>query len=174
MERRGSTGVWERFIPGLGHGCFYKFAVQQADGKWEFRTDPFARSLQNDGNRTPMHLTAAGIQGTVSAGTLNVKAYRNTLIDNSVGVDVSTSTSGILNFDITDNGGSGGVANNGTSNGKVTGSQLIGISVFTNANATVTANAAVVPYLLRASGYGSPARRSTIPPCRSATGLPRD
>src|SRR5262249_26058302 len=27
MERRGSTGVWERFIPDLGHGFTYKFAV---------------------------------------------------------------------------------------------------------------------------------------------------
>src|SRR6516162_4537967 len=29
MERRGSTGVWERFIPDLGHGFTYKFAVQK-------------------------------------------------------------------------------------------------------------------------------------------------
>src|SRR5262249_34316450 len=54
MERRGSTGVWERFIPDLGHGCYYKFAVQKADGQWEFKIDPFARSIQNDANRTPI------------------------------------------------------------------------------------------------------------------------
>ncbi len=54
MERRGSTGVWERFIPDLGHGLYYKFAVQKPGGRWEFRTDPFARSLQNDPNRTPI------------------------------------------------------------------------------------------------------------------------
>jgi 1,4-alpha-glucan branching enzyme len=54
MERRGSTGVWERFIPGLGYGHTYKFAVQKPDGRWELRTDPFARSLQNDLNRTPI------------------------------------------------------------------------------------------------------------------------
>jgi 1,4-alpha-glucan branching enzyme len=54
MERRGSTGVWERFVPDLGHGQYYKFAVEKADGRWEFRTDPFARCLQNDGNRTPI------------------------------------------------------------------------------------------------------------------------
>lgn len=45
MERRASTGVWERFIPDLGHGFYYKFAVQKANGRWEFRGDPFALSL---------------------------------------------------------------------------------------------------------------------------------
>jgi 1,4-alpha-glucan branching enzyme len=54
LELRGSTGVWEGLVPGLGHGLYYKFAVQRPDGHWEFRTDPFARSLQNDGNRTPI------------------------------------------------------------------------------------------------------------------------
>jgi len=54
LQRRGSTGVWERFIPGLGHGFTYKFAVQKPGGRWEFRADPFARSLENDPNRTPI------------------------------------------------------------------------------------------------------------------------
>jgi len=54
MERRGSTGVWEHFVPGLHHGFHYKFAVQKPGGRWEFRVDPFARSLQNDINRTPI------------------------------------------------------------------------------------------------------------------------
>jgi 1,4-alpha-glucan branching enzyme len=54
MERRGDTGVWERFVPGLGHGFTYKFAVQKPGGRWEFRVDPFARSLENDPNRTPI------------------------------------------------------------------------------------------------------------------------
>jgi hypothetical protein len=34
MERRGSTGVWERFVPGLQHGFYYKFAVQKPGGRW--------------------------------------------------------------------------------------------------------------------------------------------
>ena len=32
MERRGSTGVWERFVPGLHHGLHYKFAVKKTVG----------------------------------------------------------------------------------------------------------------------------------------------
>jgi 1,4-alpha-glucan branching enzyme len=54
MERRGSTGVWERFVPDLGHGFSYKFAVEKPSGRWEFRVDPFARWLQDDANRTPI------------------------------------------------------------------------------------------------------------------------
>ncbi len=54
MQRRGSTGVWELFVPDLGHGIYYKFAVCKAEGNWEYRGDPFARSLQNDLHRTPI------------------------------------------------------------------------------------------------------------------------
>jgi 1,4-alpha-glucan branching enzyme len=54
MQRRGSTGVWERFVPGLHHGLYYKFALHQPGKGWVFRTDPFARWLQNDLHRTPV------------------------------------------------------------------------------------------------------------------------
>jgi 1,4-alpha-glucan branching enzyme len=54
LERHGSTGVWERFVPGLQHGLYYKFAILKPSGEWEFRTDPFARWIQNDSNRTPV------------------------------------------------------------------------------------------------------------------------
>jgi len=54
MTRRGTTGVWERFIPGIGPGIFYKFAIRKRDGKWHFKTDPFARFIQNDPQRSPI------------------------------------------------------------------------------------------------------------------------
>jgi len=54
MVKRGGTGVWERFIPDLRHGIFYKFAVRTADGTWHFRTDPFARFIQDERDRTPI------------------------------------------------------------------------------------------------------------------------
>jgi 1,4-alpha-glucan branching enzyme len=54
MERRGGTGVWERFIPDLHPGIFYKFAIRKADGNWYFKTDPFARFIQNERDRTPI------------------------------------------------------------------------------------------------------------------------
>ncbi len=54
MSKRGSTGVWERFIPGIDHGIFYKFAIRKPDGNWYFKTDPFARFIQNENSRTPI------------------------------------------------------------------------------------------------------------------------
>jgi 1,4-alpha-glucan branching enzyme len=54
MQKRGGTGVWERFIPDLELGIFYKFAVRKSDGSWHFKTDPFARFVQNETDRTPM------------------------------------------------------------------------------------------------------------------------
>jgi 1,4-alpha-glucan branching enzyme len=54
MDRRGSTGVWERLVPGVAHGARYKFAIQKPDGRWEFRGDPYARFMENDINRTPV------------------------------------------------------------------------------------------------------------------------
>lgn len=32
MRRRGATGVWEIFIPGLGEGTVYKYEIRSADG----------------------------------------------------------------------------------------------------------------------------------------------
>jgi Bacterial Ig-like domain (group 3)/Bacterial Ig domain/Calx-beta domain len=92
------------------------------------------------GNRTVGALTAAGIQATVSAGTQNIRVFRNTLLNHNVAVDVSASTSGVLNFDISNNGGSGGVANNGASNGRIVGSDSVAVSVFTAATATGSVN----------------------------------
>jgi hypothetical protein len=92
------------------------------------------------GNRTAGQLTAAGIAATVSAGTMNVTVTRNSLQNHNAAVDVSASGSGTLNFDITDNGGSGGIANNGVANGIITGSDAIGISVFSQATATGSMN----------------------------------
>jgi 1,4-alpha-glucan branching enzyme len=38
----GSSGIWAGFLPGLGEGELYKFAVQGRDGRTVFKTDPFA------------------------------------------------------------------------------------------------------------------------------------
>jgi len=54
LERRNSSGVWERLVPDLGHGLYYKFAIEKPGQGWEFRGDPFARQLQNDVQRTPI------------------------------------------------------------------------------------------------------------------------
>jgi 1,4-alpha-glucan branching enzyme len=42
MRSLGSTGVWELFIPDLGDGTCYKFAVLGCDGMWCQKADPMA------------------------------------------------------------------------------------------------------------------------------------
>ncbi|MTE23877.1 1,4-alpha-glucan branching protein GlgB [Microbacterium sp. ZXX196] len=43
MRQLGTSGVWELFVPGVGAGAHYKFAILQADGAWHEKADPLAR-----------------------------------------------------------------------------------------------------------------------------------
>lgn len=42
MRSLGSCGVWELFIPDIGAGTIYKYAVLGRDGIWREKADPFA------------------------------------------------------------------------------------------------------------------------------------
>ena len=42
MRALGSSGVWELFIPDIGAGTRYKFAILGADGVWRDKADPMA------------------------------------------------------------------------------------------------------------------------------------
>lgn len=42
MVRIGRSGIWEIFIPDLGAGLRYKFAIHQKDGRWVDHADPLA------------------------------------------------------------------------------------------------------------------------------------
>jgi 1,4-alpha-glucan branching enzyme len=42
MRSLGSSGVWEIFVPGVGDGCRYKFAILGADDQWREKADPMA------------------------------------------------------------------------------------------------------------------------------------
>ena len=46
MLRVGVSGIWETFIPDLGVGLKYKFAIQQGDGRWVDHADPLARHTE--------------------------------------------------------------------------------------------------------------------------------
>ncbi len=46
MENVKASGIWEIFIPGVGEGAFYKFALKTPDGKVEFKSDPFAFRME--------------------------------------------------------------------------------------------------------------------------------
>lgn len=47
MEPLGVSGVWERFIPGIGRGTRYKFAIHGRDGRWVDHADPMARATEH-------------------------------------------------------------------------------------------------------------------------------
>ena len=47
MRSLGSTGVWEIFIPDIGDGTVYKFAILGADGVWRDKADPFAFATES-------------------------------------------------------------------------------------------------------------------------------
>ncbi|HDZ90444.1 MAG: 1,4-alpha-glucan branching protein GlgB [Deltaproteobacteria bacterium] len=42
MRSRGSSGVWELFVPHLGPGLLYKFEIRTRDGTLLIKSDPFA------------------------------------------------------------------------------------------------------------------------------------
>ncbi|MDP3711937.1 MAG: 1,4-alpha-glucan branching protein GlgB [Mycobacteriales bacterium] len=46
MRSLGSSGVWELFVPGLGEGTHYKYAVLGADSTWRDKSDPMARRTE--------------------------------------------------------------------------------------------------------------------------------
>jgi 1,4-alpha-glucan branching enzyme len=46
MRSLGSSGVWELFIPDIGAGTRYKFAVLGTDSVWRDKADPMARRTE--------------------------------------------------------------------------------------------------------------------------------
>ncbi len=46
MRQLGTSGVWELFVPDVGKGTRYKYAVLGADGVWRDKADPMAFATQ--------------------------------------------------------------------------------------------------------------------------------
>lgn len=46
MERLGTSGIWERFVPGACEGSLYKYAVTGRDGATHYKADPYANSSE--------------------------------------------------------------------------------------------------------------------------------
>ena len=46
MRRLGDSGVWERFVPGVGQGAHYKFQLLNALGQAVEKTDPMGRYFE--------------------------------------------------------------------------------------------------------------------------------
>ena len=46
MTETASSGIWEIFLPDVGEGLRYKYAIQQGDGRWVDHADPLARRTE--------------------------------------------------------------------------------------------------------------------------------
>ena len=46
MRVRGSSGVWEIFVPGIGAGELYKYEIRGRDGSVFLKADPYARQME--------------------------------------------------------------------------------------------------------------------------------
>ena len=46
MRPLGSSGVWELFVPGLGEGELYKFAIWDQQGHRQLKTDPYGTAFE--------------------------------------------------------------------------------------------------------------------------------
>ena len=46
MTQLAQSGIWECFIPGMGPGELYKFAVTTQSGKILFKADPYANCAE--------------------------------------------------------------------------------------------------------------------------------
>jgi 1,4-alpha-glucan branching enzyme len=46
MKSRGSSGVWELFIPGLGEGTEYKYEIRTREGYLLLKADPYGFAMQ--------------------------------------------------------------------------------------------------------------------------------
>ncbi len=42
LAPRGSSGIWEGFLPGVGHGALYKYSIELGDGGRLQKADPYA------------------------------------------------------------------------------------------------------------------------------------
>src|SRR6185436_10258394 len=42
MRTLGSSGIWELFLPGVGHGAVYKYEIVAPDGEVRLKADPVA------------------------------------------------------------------------------------------------------------------------------------
>ena len=46
MRSRGSSGIWELFIPALGEGEVYKYKIRPSSGELLEKTDPYAQQME--------------------------------------------------------------------------------------------------------------------------------
>ena len=68
MEALASSGIYEVFVPGLGTGQLYKYAITTASGKVLFKADPYAEIYEQIWNEE-----AIGADNTVAVHIRHIR-----------------------------------------------------------------------------------------------------
>lgn len=56
MRVRGSSGIWELFIPGIGDGAYYKFEIRDKQANLHLKADPYGQHFEmRPGNSAIVH-----------------------------------------------------------------------------------------------------------------------
>jgi len=63
MRSLGGAGVWELFVPGVGAGTRYKYAILTQDGRWLEKADPLA-----EGTEVPPATASVVVESTYTWG----------------------------------------------------------------------------------------------------------
>ncbi len=72
MRLHPGNGVWEIFIPGVGHGAFYKFELCDRNGRLlPIKTDPLARYYRGAARQRFHRVSAASTNGPTPTGRRN-------------------------------------------------------------------------------------------------------
>ncbi|HLP24156.1 MAG TPA: 1,4-alpha-glucan branching enzyme, partial [Acidobacteriota bacterium] len=62
MRPLGASGVWELFVPGLGEGELYKFAIWDRHGHLRLKTDPYGTYFESPPNNAAIVRRVDGYQ----------------------------------------------------------------------------------------------------------------
>jgi len=66
MRLRGSSGIWELFIPGLAGGDLYKIEIRTASGDVLLKSDPYAREFEYSSGTANRVVAESGFEWTDS------------------------------------------------------------------------------------------------------------
>jgi len=73
MAGRGSSGVWETFVPGVGAGALYKYEIRPRGGGLKLKADPYGFAMQLRPANASV-VAAGGVFDWHDAGWLHARA----------------------------------------------------------------------------------------------------
>jgi 1,4-alpha-glucan branching enzyme len=65
---RGSSGIWELFVPGVGPGTLYKYEIRTRAGTTLLKADPYGFAMQLRPGNASIVVSLDGHDGTTTPG----------------------------------------------------------------------------------------------------------